>query len=140
MTAPTVSRWSWTPRNVAALIVLAAVAAVWIGWRMAGRGARMGADLVVTGAETPPAAEKIDPNTATWASLARLPGIGPGRAKEICRYREQFGGGAPFEGPDDLQNVRGIGPTLVEGIRPYLTFGEPAGNETAGGEARDSRP
>jgi competence ComEA-like helix-hairpin-helix protein len=126
MTAPEhLGRWSWTPRNIAALIALTAAVAAMVGWRMADRRSRMDADLVVTGAPMPAAAETIDPNTASWASLARLPGIGPGRAKAICSYRQQSDRTPAFTQPDDLMDVSGIGEVILDGIRPYLTFGEP---------------
>jgi DNA uptake protein ComE-like DNA-binding protein len=83
---------------------------------------------------TPPAAgtrtdellDRIDPNTADWAALATLPALGPGLAKRIVEYREQFTATHPgqlaFTSPQDLQNVRGIGPAIVTTIAPYLAF------------------
>ncbi len=70
--------------------------------------------------------EKINPNEAPAASLARLPGIGPSRARAIIRFREQSqgqGGGRPvFRAADDLQQVHGLGPATVDGIRAWLRF------------------
>lgn len=60
--------------------------------------------------------ERIDPNTATVASLMRLPGIGRVRAMDIVTQR-------PFSAAADLDRVRGIGPKTLEKIAPYLTFG-----------------
>ncbi|MHC4843521.1 MAG: ComEA family DNA-binding protein [Planctomycetota bacterium] len=68
--------------------------------------------------------DKINPNYATISSLARLPGIGLGRANAIIDYRRQFRrdnpGVLPFLEPNDLQKVRGIGLKTVESIKPFL--------------------
>ena len=71
-------------------------------------------------------ADRIDPNTATWRELAVLPAIGEKRAKEIVAYREQFIARQPnrlaFAQPDDLLKVKGIGPAMLQTLRPYLLF------------------
>ena len=73
--------------------------------------------------------QQIDPNVATWAELARLPGIGEALAKRIVTYRTEQqaliagSGGDPaviFRSPEDLAAVRGIGPKTVERLRPHL--------------------
>ena len=72
------------------------------------------------------AAERIDPNTASAASLRRLPGIGPQKARAIVEYRRQqlrdHGESKPFARADDIARVRGIGPGTVEKIEHYLRF------------------
>jgi competence ComEA-like helix-hairpin-helix protein len=65
------------------------------------------------------AAENIDPNTASAASLRRLPNIGPVKARAIVAYRREHGP-RPFPSPNDLARVHGIGPGIVEAVRPYL--------------------
>ena len=67
------------------------------------------------------ATERIDPNHATFASLVRLSGIGPVRAERIIQYRA---GKTPpaFAGPDDLDDVFGIGPGTIKKIAPFLSF------------------
>jgi DNA uptake protein ComE-like DNA-binding protein len=68
----------------------------------------------------------VDPNTADWQTLAVMPAIGEKRAKEIVAYRErkraETPNGVVFDAPGDLLYVRGIGPALVEAMKPYLTF------------------
>ncbi len=70
--------------------------------------------------------DRIDPNIATWQELAVLPQIGESRAKEIITYREAFVArqtNAPaFADPEDLLNVKGIGPAMLATIRPHLSF------------------
>lgn len=60
---------------------------------------------------------RLDLNTAQAMELIYLPGIGPALAKRIVSDRETNG---PFRAVDDIARVRGIGPTLVERVRPYL--------------------
>src|SRR4051812_147820 len=71
-------------------------------------------------------ADKIDPNTADWQSLAALPALGEKRAKTIIEYREAFMKQHPdhraFEEPEDLLLVRGIGPSMLATLRPYMLF------------------
>jgi len=72
--------------------------------------------------------DKIDPNKASWASLARLPGIGPGKAKAIIKFREEYkqsnGRTAiAFQTDNDLCKVKGIGGLTVKKIKEYLVYG-----------------
>ena len=56
-------------------------------------------------------------NEASQEALESLPGIGPSKAMDIIAYREQMGS---FSSIDDLLNVPGIGPTILETIKEYL--------------------
>ena len=77
--------------------------------------------------------DTINPNDASPASLARLPRIGPARAREIVSYRSQFsqraGQGPVFSRAEDLRGVTGIGPATVEAVRPWLSFDSHAPGE-----------
>jgi len=70
--------------------------------------------------------EQINPNNAPAASLARLPGIGIGKAEAIVTYRESFkketGNSCAFGNSDDLQKVKGIGPKTIQDIDRWLKF------------------
>lgn len=56
-------------------------------------------------------------NRASAQELEALPGIGPVLAGRIVAYRAANG---PFRHVDDLINVSGIGPKLLEQLRPHL--------------------
>lgn len=61
--------------------------------------------------------ERVDPNRATEVELDRLPGVGPATARAVIEMRETRGG---FRRPEDLLDVRGIGPATLDKIRPWL--------------------
>ena len=60
---------------------------------------------------------QLDINQAEWAEWSVLPGIGETLAKRIVDARRQRG---PFQHHEDLLRVPGIGPRILERIRPYL--------------------
>ncbi|MBN2800530.1 MAG: helix-hairpin-helix domain-containing protein [Deltaproteobacteria bacterium] len=64
-------------------------------------------------AEAPP----LDLNLATAGELERLPGVGAVLAARIVVDRAEHG---PFASPDALVRVRGVGPALVERLRPVV--------------------
>ena len=64
--------------------------------------------------------EVIDINKADFYDLQRLPGIGERRAQDIVGWREEHG---PFQSLDELVNVPGIGPGILEGLREYAAAG-----------------
>ena len=56
----------------------------------------------------------VNINTATTDQLETLPGIGPALANLIVADR-------PYATVADLERVRGIGPKLVQSLRPLVT-------------------
>ena len=59
----------------------------------------------------------ININTASAQELQRLKGIGPALAKRIVEYRQAHGA---FSSPEDLVNVRGIGPATLSKFRSQI--------------------
>jgi competence protein ComEA len=57
-------------------------------------------------------------NTAGEAELISLPGIGPVLAQRIIAHRQREG---PYQRLEDLLQVEGIGPKLLERLRPLVT-------------------
>jgi len=75
--------------------------------------------------------ERINPNEAPAASLMRLPQVGAARARAIVAHRDRADRRPAFKTADDLQQIKGIGPAIVEDVRPWLQFDDPSrdGNE-----------
>ena len=64
------------------------------------------------------AATLIDVNTASATELEALDGVGEVIAAAIVQYRTENG---PFTSVDQLEDVSGIGPATLEGIRDSVT-------------------
>ena len=62
----------------------------------------------------------LDHNTATAEELTALPGIGEVLAQRIVDFRAENG---PFRIIDELKDVRGIGDTIFDGLKDYITVG-----------------
>jgi len=67
--------------------------------------------LVMSAAVTLWASEKININTASADELTQLKKIGPSIAAAIVEYRTAEGS---FDKPEDLMNVKGVGPKIYE--------------------------
>lgn len=61
---------------------------------------------VVGGAFSAAAMEKVNINTASVEQLMQLDRVGASYAQRIVEYREKFG---PFQAPEDIMKVKGIG-------------------------------
>ncbi len=76
-----------------------------------------GADAGARAGTAVPPRGPLDPNTASAAELEALPGIGPVLAQRIVEHRRAHG---RFERLEDLLEVEGIGPRILERLRPLL--------------------
>jgi len=65
----------------------------------------------------PPREGQVDLNAAGARELEALPGIGPVLAARIIAYRDRHG---PFNRLEDLLQVEGVGPRLLDRLRPRL--------------------
>jgi competence ComEA-like helix-hairpin-helix protein len=61
-------------------------------------------------------AEPINVNTASAEELQQLPHIGPTISARILQAREQ----RPFQSVDELRHVKGIGPKIMDELRPFV--------------------
>lgn len=59
----------------------------------------------------------LDINQASWVEWSQLDGIGEKLAKRIVQDRQERG---PFLSIEDVQRVKGIGPKMMEKLRPFL--------------------
>ncbi|MGH7553715.1 MAG: ComEA family DNA-binding protein [Longimicrobiales bacterium] len=62
----------------------------------------------------------VDLNHATAAELERLPGVGGVLAQRIVALRDTLGG---FQSLEQLERVRGIGPAMLEKLKPMVRLG-----------------
>ena len=58
-------------------------------------------------------------NSATIEEIQSLPGIGESKAKAIIKYRDENG---LFQNVEDIKNVSGIGDSLFEKIKDYISL------------------
>ncbi len=75
--------------------------------------------------QTRPFFAPLDINIATREDLQGLPLIGPARADDIVRYREEHG---RFTTPEDIMKVPGIGPGIFERIQNDIRVSAEPGN------------
>ena len=73
----------------------------------------------VSKAEHLKAGKPINLNTASAEEMSGLPHVGAKVAQRIVEYRSAHKG---FKSVDELRNVKGCGPKVLEGIRPYVTL------------------
>jgi competence protein ComEA len=71
----------------------------------------------------------IDVNRAGPEELERLPGVGPVKAAEIARVREERGA---FRSLEDLLDVKGIGPKTLEGLRGWAAVTDTSADSDSG--------
>lgn len=110
---------AWRRRNTVALATLCALAGALLVLALLRTHAPAGERLAVRPDLADAARERIDPNSASFASLLRLPGVGPTRAEAIIDYRRTHGD-ACFRKATDLKAVHGIGEGTVRRVTPYL--------------------
>jgi competence ComEA-like helix-hairpin-helix protein len=60
--------------------------------------------------------DKIDINNCSKVQLLKLPGVGEATAMKIVDYRKQHA----FEKPEDIMNVKGIGPKKYEKMKDFI--------------------
>ena len=100
---------------------------LWRAWRPAARHSLLPPDPMLTATRDTVAARRaladtavLDLNRAGAAELDALPGIGPVLARRIVEFRRQHG---PFRRVEELRAVRGVGPRLLERLKPRVGVG-----------------
>ena len=120
------SSWSWTPSQRRVLLGILVCLFIYLSVRYVFDPVYVSDPQPELPSRFNDLADRIDPNTADWETLAALPGIGEKRAKDIVGYRDRAAaerpGQAVFEKPTDLLRIRGVGRAMMEGMEPYLAF------------------
>ena len=108
------TRLSPTERVVLILMLIAIL--VLVAYRIFDAVPKAESGIILEQASSAAPAEDapVDLNAADRAALLTLPGIGESKADAILAYREGHG---PFKNVDELCNVKGIGPAIVDGLR-----------------------
>jgi competence protein ComEA len=114
--------WSRPAQGAAVLLLLLALVLLgWHAWstqRWACRPATLETDALHS--------LSFDLNQADHVQLLQLPGVGAELAQRIEAYRVEHHG---FRNVDELGEVRGIGPKLLEKLRPHVFVEVPASDE-----------
>jgi competence protein ComEA len=63
--------------------------------------------------------ERVDLDLADVTEITRLPRIGPALAQRLVAWRAEHG---PFGGLSRLDSVPGVGPSVLNAIRPFVAF------------------
>ena len=126
--APHPSRFTWTDSQRRVLLVLLTILLISLVARYALNSMYVSDPQPETGPRYGELADRIDPNTVDWQTLAALPGIGERRARDIVEYRERkrTQAHAPnlvvFRVPGDLLYVKGVGLGILQALQPFLLF------------------
>jgi competence ComEA-like helix-hairpin-helix protein len=129
-------------RRAAMLLALLALAGAGVRYALAPAPAAAPGDVRLVAADTPPPlragatlrdaaraaarlarpllpGERVDLDRADVTEITRLPRVGPAFAQRIVAWREQHG---LFGSLARLDSVPGVGPGLLETLRPYVMF------------------
>jgi hypothetical protein len=116
----------WTARQRAALICVIAVLLSGLSARYLLNHSQIADPQPDLGRRAAELADRIDPNTADWQTLAALPLIGQSMAQRIVDERQTFLANHPepmaYTKIEDLLRVKGIGEATIRTIEPYLIF------------------
>jgi DNA uptake protein ComE-like DNA-binding protein len=122
----------WRRGDLAALLALLAVWAVVLSWQAVHRSADLAEPPAVEEKWVESTSQRIDPNTASVASLRRLPQVGAVRAEAIVRYRQAASrpGRPAFVYLEDLQSVPRMDHNAVLRMESLVSL-PPRGDEAA---------
>ena len=128
-TTPPREPWGWTRPQRIALGTLSAILLFLLIYQLWQRPYRLNDPVTVGTTSLPALPQKMNPNTATTAQLARIPHIGETLATRITDYRDARKPTTPdgivFHTLSDLDNIPGIGKKLLDQLAPFLDFPAP---------------
>ena len=112
---------AWTRADLAAMMSILLLAAVWLGWESAKSRIEFADQPLANSLRVRDATDRIDPNTASLASMLRLRGIGRVKAGDIIEYRNSHGPNA-FRTIGDLMQIHGIKEGTIHNIATDLSL------------------
>jgi hypothetical protein len=123
---PVPEPWGWTRRQRIGLGVLLTLLLVCLIAEFVRNSARLDDPAMLVDGQPITLPQRMDPNTASAAEMARIPHIGDTLAQKIVQYREArkstAADGIVFHHPADLDPIPGIGKKLIEQVGPFLQF------------------
>jgi hypothetical protein len=131
--------FTWRRPNLAAVLALLIAGGAVLVWRVTGQSVLAAGEIQVDSARVAQGWDRIDPNTASYASMRRLPGLGQAKAQDIIVWRESHKD-QPFREAKDLSRIRGFGTVLPRRVAPYLdlpskTTAQETDDESAEGDS-----
>jgi competence ComEA-like helix-hairpin-helix protein len=129
--------FSWRRANLAAILALLIAGGAVLCWHVADQSVRAGEEIPVNPSRVAQGRDLVDPNTASCASIRRLPGMGQAKAQAIIAWREGHKD-QPFREARDLSRIRGIGPVLTHRIAPYLDLPSKSPADETGDDSADN--
>jgi competence protein ComEA len=125
-------------RRAALLLSLLALTGAGVRYALAPAAAAAPGDVQVAPVDTPPSStlhatarqaarllrplqpgQRVDLDRADVTEITRLPRVGPSLAQRIVAWRTEHG---PIGSLARLDRVPGIGPGLLEALRPFVMF------------------
>src|SRR5271163_4662380 len=123
---PTKTDWGWTPAQRTGLAILLSLLLAFLIIRYIRRPFQLNDSLVILHNQPTTLPTRIDPNTASFEELSRIPHLGENLVNKIIDYREARKPLTPdnivFHQPEDLEHIQGIGKSTADQLRPYLQF------------------
>ena len=111
-----------SPPAFFSIFIALGVLLIWMGYSITQRPAKNQFSLTYAAHVTQ---RTINPNTANWASLVRIPDIGPARAAKLLAWRKAhraLHSQIVFHSVADLRRVPSFGAKTVASISKYLRF------------------
>ena len=116
----------WTTPQRAVILAIVLGVFVYLCTRFAFQYTYISNPQPLDGSRAAELADRLDPNIATQAQLAAIPGVGEKLAATVLEFRERYvrenSGKLAFSEPRDLLRVRGIGAARMDSMKEYLMF------------------
>lgn len=127
--SPVVAAWPRSAQMAAAFLLGVTTALLAVFVYTSGRGGTRPSHL-----ERGDSAYRIDLNSANRAELMQLPGVGDALAERVIEHRREHGA---FRSVEDLRAVHGIGPAILERLRPHVQVKPQAQDQMEESDAED---